>query len=58
MILIGETNKRSYMKCHVDKDDVISCILTLGNPVNGGATKYYDGKNAKQIGKNILQVLV
>ena len=28
---------------HLNKDDVISYIITLGSPNNGGDTDYYDG---------------
>ena len=33
---------------HVDKDDHVNAILTLGNiDIGGGSTVYYDGINSK-----------
>ena len=50
MIVIGEINKNTDMKLHMDKDDAISCILHLGKVSSGGSTNYYDGLKA---GSNI-----
>ena len=50
MIVIGELNKSTDMKLHIDKDDAIACILHLGKVSLGGSTNYYDGLKA---GKNV-----
>lgn len=46
MIVIGKLDHNSEIVNHVDKDDAISCILTLGDITSGGATNYYDGLKA------------
>ena len=30
---------------NLDEDNIISCIVTLGSPINGDDTNYYDGLN-------------
>ena len=41
---------------HLDEDDVISYIITLGSPISGGDTDYYDGLKSNMFG--VKQYLV
>jgi len=43
----GDEDKK-HISIHLDEKDMISCILTLGNPVSGGNTQYYSGLNVKK----------
>ena len=44
MVVVGEDQISSDMPLHLDKNDLLSCILTLGELESGGATQYYSGK--------------
>ena len=35
---------------HLDEEDILSCIVTLGSPINGGDTNYYDGFKSNRFG--------
>ena len=49
--MVGKFNKvNNGIPPHLDEDDIISCIITLGSPNNGGDTDYYDGINNKMFG--------
>ena len=54
MIVIGELEKNTDMKVHIDKDDAIACILHLGKVSSGGSTNYFDGLKA---GKNVPSIM-
>ena len=56
MVLVGENNLSSEMPLHLDKDDLLSCILTLGDVESGGATQYYSGKKIDKNNKLLHQV--
>ena len=45
MILVGKCNecKNLGIPPHLDEDDIISRIITLGSSNDGGDTNYYDG---------------
>ena len=44
MVIVGKWNETNIgIHPHLDDDDIISCIITLGSPNNGGDTDYYDG---------------
>ena len=47
MILVGENNISSDMPLHLNKNDLLSCILTLGELESGGATLYDSGNKIK-----------
>ena len=39
------------MPLHLDKNDLLSCILTLGEIESGGATQYYSGNKIENNNK-------
>ena len=43
------TKNVSYVHAHMDKNDLISCTLYLGNNVTGGSLHFFDGCNEKII---------
>ena len=44
MVIVEKCNETNIgIPPHLDDDDIISCIITLGSPNNGGDTDYYDG---------------
>ena len=46
MVIVGKCNEINNGKPpHLDEDDIISCVITLRSPNNGGDTDYYDGIN-------------
>ena len=51
MVIVEKLNEiNSGIPPHLDEDDIISCIITLGSPNNGGDTDYYDGINNNMFG--------
>ena len=56
MVLVGEDNISSDMPLHLDKNDLLSCILTLGELKSGGATQYYSGKKIKSNNELLHQI--
>ena len=44
MVIVGNCNETNIgILPHLDEDDIISCIITLGSPNNGNDTDCYDG---------------
>ena len=44
MSIIGYLNKNGdYVSKHMDKDDFVPSLFHVGDPSNGGETKYYTG---------------
>ena len=52
MVILESTNQKQHnentvkwgiMREHIDKDDYLTCILTLGEVKKGGSTNYYNG---------------
>lgn len=56
MVLVGENNISSDMPLHLDKQDLLSCILTLGDVKSGGATQYYSGKKVNNNNKLLHEI--
>ena len=51
MIILGEIDEEGVIPIHVDQDNHISDILTLGNNnLKGGITMYLNGINTKDTG--------
>ena len=49
--IIGNLNKNGdYVSKHVEKDDFITALLHVGDPSNGGETKYYTCLTNKSFG--------
>ena len=44
MGIIGDLNKNGdYVSKHMDKEDLVTALFHVGDPSNGGETKYYTG---------------
>ena len=56
MVLVGENNISSDMPLHLDKQDLLSCILTLGDVKSGGATQYYSGDKVNNNNKLLHEI--
>ena len=57
MVIVGKCNESNIgIPPHLDEDDIISCIVTLYSPNNGGDTDYYEGLKIKMFG--VKQFLV
>ena len=53
MVIVGKGNEiNNAITPHLDEDDIISYILTLGSPIYGGETDYYDGLKKVCLGLN------
>ena len=51
MGIIGSLNENSdYKSKHMDKEDLITALFHVGDPSNGGETKYYTGFTSKSFG--------
>ena len=47
--MVGDLNTEGFINNHIDKNDLISSILTLGdNNIYGGATQYFQEINLKK----------
>ena len=56
MVIAGKFNDiNNGIPPHLDEDDIISCIITLGSPNNGGNTDYYDGINKNMFGDKLIR---
>ena len=48
MIIIGNLNENgAFVSKHMDKDDFVTALFHVGDPSNGGETKYYTGLTSK-----------
>ena len=57
MILVGEMDKEGSMPSHVDGDDYINVVLSIGeNSIIGGETLYFNGYEKKNHGEVIHKV--
>ena len=44
MVIVGKCNETNIgIPPHLDEDDIVSCIITLGSPNNDSDANYYDG---------------
>ena len=51
MSIIGNLNENGDYLCkHMDKEDLVSALLYVGDPSNGGKPKYYAGLTSKSFG--------
>ena len=51
MNLIGNLNENGdYASKHTDKEDFVTALFHIGDPSNGGETKYYTGLTSKSSG--------
>ena len=54
MSIIGNLNENcDYVSKHMDKEDVVTALFHVGDPLNGGETKYYTGLTSKLFAKQI-----
>ena len=56
MVLVGETNMSYDMPLHLDKQDLLSCILALGDVESSGATQYYSGRKVNYNNKLLHEI--
>ena len=56
MIVIGDSKFSGQCKVHFDNKDIIACILTIGNPLSGGSTNYFDGIAPSNKGNLICKI--
>ena len=59
MILLQSNTEYSSgsIPAHIDEDNHVNAILTLGNiSVGGGSTVYYDGTDSKEKGKEYVSI--
>ena len=51
MSIIGNLNENGdYVSKHMDKEDFVTALFHVGDPSNGGETKYYTGLTSKSFG--------
>jgi hypothetical protein len=59
-MIVLQTNSKDNsgsIPVHIENDDHVNAILTLGDiAVGGGSTVYYDGTNRKDVGKEYLNI--
>ena len=56
MIVIGDSRYSGHCNVHFDNKDMIACILTIGNPLSGGSTNYFNGLSPSDKGNLICKV--
>ena len=57
MDIIGNWNKNSdHISKHMDKEDFVTTLFHVGDPSNGGGTKYYAGLTSKSFGNLTKEV--
>jgi hypothetical protein len=57
MIIVGDIDEEGVIPIHVDQDDHISAILTLGDRnLKGGSTIYLNGVNTKDTGDVVHKI--
>ena len=50
MSIIDNLNKNGdYVSKHMDKEDLVTALFHVGDPSNGGETKYYNGLTANHL---------
>ena len=51
LVIVGDINQNdNQILPHFDEEDIISCIITLGESRQGGETIYYNGKKRNSFG--------
>ena len=54
MIVIGPSEENGIWYVHKDNNDLVRCVLTIGNIDSSGTTNYYSG-NSKNDTRNFFQ---
>ena len=53
--IIGNLNKNGdYVSKHMDKDNFVTTLFHVGDPSNGGETKYFTGLTSKSFGRSTI----